>query len=97
MCLAELKPHSFTPLYSNERGCQKPHSLPALEFKSNFPVDATTFKKSGKSRNPKPQKSTCMIVHVQRRAAAWTPTVVILFSSGHSGPFRLRSACHIQF
>ncbi len=60
------------------------HTLPALEFKSNVPVDATTFKKSGNSRNPKPQKSTCMIVHVQRRAAACIP-VVILYSSGHSG------------
>lgn len=60
------------------------HTLPELEFKSNFPVDATTFKKSGKSRNPKPQKNTCMIVHGQRRAAACVP-VVILCSSGHSG------------
>lgn len=65
-------------------GLSERHTLPVLEFKSNVPVDAITFKKSGNSRNPKPQKSTCMIVHVQRRAAACIP-VVILYSSGHSG------------
>lgn len=65
-------------------GLSERHTLPVLEFKSNFPVDATTFKKSGNSRNPKPQKSTCMIVHVRRRATACIP-VVILYSSGHSG------------
>lgn len=66
------------------RGSSERHTLPVLEFKSNLPVDATTFKKSGNSRNPKPQKSTCMIVHVQMRAAACIP-VVILYSSSHSG------------
>lgn len=65
-------------------GLSERYTLPVLEFKSNVPVDATTFKKSGNSRNPKPQKSTCMIVHVQMRATACIP-VVILYSSGHSG------------
>lgn len=91
MCLAEFKLiHSLPSMLENYfmRGnawvVMERHTLPVFEFKSNFPVEATTFKKSGKSSNPKPQKSTCMIVHVQRRAAACIP-VVILYSSGHSG------------
>lgn len=66
------------------RGLSQQNTLPVLEFKSNVPVDATTFKKSGNSRNPKPQKSTCMIVHVQRREPACIP-LVVLYSCGNSG------------
>lgn len=94
MCMAEFKTHSFsappcwkiTPCGEGGgiAGLVRQHTLPVLEFRSSVPVDATTFKKSGNSRNPKPQKSTCMIVHVQRRAAACVP-IVILYSSGHSG------------
>lgn len=91
MCLAQFNTHSFSALRVGKitpggkmPGLSKRHTLPVLEFRSNFPVDATTFNKSGNSRNPKPQKSTCMIVHVRRRATACIP-VVILYSSGHSG------------
>lgn len=67
-----LKPqtHSFSfalPVRKAVQAEGENADLPVLEFKSSVPADATTFKKSGNSRNPKPQKSTCMIVHVQRR------------------------------
>lgn len=83
---AQAQTHSFSALLVRKEVQAEGENagLPVLEFKSSVPADATTFKKSGNSRNPKPQKSTCMIVHVQRRATAWIP-VLILYSSGHSG------------
>lgn len=93
---AQPQTHSFSALLVRKQVQAEGENadLPVLEFKSSVPADATTFKKSGNSRNPKPQKSTCMIVHVQRRATAWIPVLVFLRSLG---AFRLRSACHIQF
>lgn len=93
MCLSQFKTHSFAaPRVRKKLSEGKTeelsewHTLPVVEFKSNLPVDAATFKISGKSRNPKPQKSTCMIVHVRRSAVASACIpVVTLFSSGHSG------------
>jgi len=64
-------------------------TLPVLEeFRSNLPADATTLKKSGNRRNPKPQKSACMIVHVQRRSArqpGYSPAVTPYIPPVHSG------------
>lgn len=92
MCLSQSKPpfircpSASSSARKKRRSCQERHTLPVAEFKRDFPVDAATFKTSGKSRSPKPQKSTCMVVHGRRSAVAsvCVPAVTLL-SSGRSG------------
>lgn len=54
--------------YKGERRRKCRTSLPGLELQSELPADAARFRSCGKSRTRKPQKSTCMVVRVQRGA-----------------------------